>query len=129
MSDDKDAQVEHLMRHLSSYAEKLDTVLAALPIPIRLPQGKQGLISDFLPAVIRAYHIVGEQPIPDRQQMDAAAALLGWITAAELTIVYAKGGMPHHADAALLNVTYGEGAADDLMEWLIDPEGSEPPQD
>ncbi|MFE7128943.1 hypothetical protein [Streptomyces sp. NPDC057617] len=129
MSDDKDAQVQHLMGHLSAYAEKLDTALAALPIPIRLPQGRQGLIADFLPAVIRVYSIMQEQPIPDDQQADAAAALLGWITAAELTVVFAKGGMLHHADAALLSVMYGEGALDDLMEWLIDPEGSERPQD
>ncbi|MFJ1581574.1 hypothetical protein [Streptomyces sp. NPDC088182] len=130
MSDDKDRQTEQLMDRFKTYAEGIGLALRALPIPIALPYGEEhGLIADFMPAVVRAYNIVDEQPIPEEQTATACTALLYWITAAEMIVAYAVSGSQHRADAALLAMMTGEPLLADLIEWLIDPEGGEPPQD
>ncbi|MEV7422853.1 hypothetical protein [Streptomyces sp. NPDC091212] len=128
MSDENDNRTEHLMEHLANYAEGITTALLTLPIPIELPHG-HGLVEEFLPAVIRAYDIMDEQPIPRMQQVIARAALLHWITGAELILSYVVTGKTHRADGALINLLTGEQILADLIEWLVDPEGGEAPDE
>ncbi|MEV7871489.1 hypothetical protein AB0P17_36565 [Streptomyces sp. NPDC088124] len=131
MSDDQDRVISDLMGRLGIYAQGIAMALMALPVPMSLPKGDQGkgLLRDFLPAVVRAYEIADEQPIPVEQRAIACTALLHWITAAELTVAYAVSGDQYRADAALLAMMTGEPMLADLIEWLVDPEGWEPPQD
>ncbi|MFC8625629.1 hypothetical protein [Streptomyces anulatus] len=129
MSDSQEARTDDLMRRLAHFAHGIDIAMTALPIPIALPTGEISLIGDYLPAIIRAYEIVDEQPLPGEQVAMAVTALLHWITAAELALGYAISGADHRADGAVLNCLLGEPILADLMEALIDPEGSEPPQD
>ncbi|MFJ2432958.1 hypothetical protein ACIOWM_07070 [Streptomyces anulatus] len=129
MSDHQEARTEDLMRRLAHFAHGIDITMAALPIPIALPKGEISLIGDYLPAVIRAYEIVDEQPLPEVQQAAAVTSLLHWITAAELALGYSLSGAEHRADAAVLNCMLGEQILADLMEALVDPEGTKPPQD
>ncbi|ARF62885.1 hypothetical protein B1H20_16930 [Streptomyces violaceoruber] len=130
MSDYQEARTEDLMRRLSRFAHGINLAMAALPIPITLPaKGDVSLIGDYLPAAIRAYEIVDEQPLPEIQLAQATTALLHWITAAELVVGYTLSGAEHRADGAVLLCLAGEGHLADLVEFLIDPEGSEPPQD
>ncbi|MFF1416552.1 hypothetical protein [Streptomyces sp. NPDC058280] len=130
MSDSDDITTERLMERLSVYARGISMALSSLPIPIELPHGDGvSLIKDFMPAVIRAYEIVDEQPIPEEQQAVACTALLHWVAAAELVIAFAVSTAQHRADGALLNMMCGEPLLADLIEWLVDPEGGEHPQD
>ncbi|GGZ51683.1 hypothetical protein [Streptomyces rubiginosohelvolus] len=130
MSDHQEARTEDLMRRLSNFAHGINLAMAALPIPMTLPStGEVSLIGDYLPAAIRAYEIVDEQPLPELQLAQATTALLHWITAAELTVGYTLSGAGHRADGAVLLCMGGEQHLADLIEFLVDPEGTEPPQD
>ncbi|MFJ1858757.1 hypothetical protein ACIOHA_15780 [Streptomyces anulatus] len=129
MSDHQEARTDDLMRRLAHFAHGIDITMAALPIPIALPKGEISLIGDYLPAIIRAYEIVDEQPLPEVQQAAAVTSLLHWITATELALGYSLSGAEHRADAAVLNCMLGEQILADLMEALVDPEGTKPPQD
>ncbi|MFJ2178908.1 hypothetical protein ACIOHE_39195 [Streptomyces sp. NPDC087851] len=130
MSDEKDRVIADLMVRLANYAQGITLALSALPIPMSLPQ-EDGthLIRDFTPAVVRAYSIVDEQPIPVEQQATASTALLFWINAAEMIVAYRISGERHRADAALLSMMTGEPLLAELIDFLIDPEGWEPVED
>ncbi|MEV7871488.1 hypothetical protein AB0P17_36560 [Streptomyces sp. NPDC088124] len=129
MADNQDRMLAELMDQLTAYAKRIAIALSALPVPMSLPQGRQGLFADFLPAVIRAYGIVDQQPLPEYQQATARTALLFWINAAEMIGAYREFGAPHHADAAILSMMTGEPLLAELIDFLVDPEGWEPVED
>ncbi|UQA95643.1 hypothetical protein [Streptomyces halobius] len=121
MSDEREQILQELMKELGLYTAGLTITLVALPIPIKLPGNEGGgvnLARELLPAVIRAYEIVNEQPLPEEQQAWACAALLHWILATESILVYPVNAREYRADAAVLNMRLGKAVLADLLEWL-----------
>ncbi|UQA95642.1 hypothetical protein [Streptomyces halobius] len=127
MSDEREQTLRELMEELSGYSGAVAVTLEALPVPIKLPGSESedtDLAREMLPAVIRAFEILNEQPLPKEQQTWAAAALLHWITAAESVLIYALRGTRYKAEAAVLNIVLGEAVLADLFEWLDKQDGT-----
>ncbi|MGW7085033.1 hypothetical protein ACWGH2_16295 [Streptomyces sp. NPDC054871] len=119
MSDAEEFTLDRLLRRLSTYASALVDAMAALPLPIALPKNPQmELVKELRPAIIRAYEIIDEQPMPEEQIAQATTVLLYWIAASELTVAYALQGGEWRSDAALLNLLAGEDHLADLLSWL-----------
>lgn len=119
MSDTDDRLLNLLLHRLSVYATGLIEAMAQLPLPIALPKDERmELLKTFRPAVIRAYELLDEQPMPEEQIAQATTVLLYWLAASELTAMYAVRGGMWRADTATLNMLAGEDHLADLLSWL-----------
>ncbi|MEU1155760.1 hypothetical protein ABZ369_22465 [Streptomyces sp. NPDC005918] len=123
MSDANEFIANLLMARLSHFAVGLAEALEKLPLPIALPRGEHiNLVGEFRPAVARAYELVEDQPMPEDKKGEFIAVILFWLAASDLVIAYVHSGEDYRADAAILNIGFGENELADLLSWLSDQE-------
>ncbi|MEV0090442.1 hypothetical protein [Streptomyces sp. NPDC050738] len=127
MADETDATYEALMARLGQFAQALAFSLTEMPLSITLPDGIVYLVRDIRPALIRAYDLIKEEPIPDSVKVSATSAVLYWLSAMDMTMIYSTTGEHFRADAATLHLLAGEIHLYQLIEWAIDPESYNPP--
>lgn len=127
MADEKDTRYEALMARLGQFSQALAFSLIEMPLPISLPNGVIYLVRDMRPAIIRAYDLIAEEPIQDTVKVAASAAILYWLSAMDMTMLYEATSEPFRADAADLHLLAGEIHLHNLIEWAIDPETYNPP--
>jgi hypothetical protein len=118
MADQGDIDLEKVLDELRDFYTGLVVSYLRLPLPIALPTRIERF-TDVMDAVLRAYELIDDQPMPEDALAVLTTTTLYWISAAELTINFVAHEKEAIAHAALLNMLAGEGHLNDFIHWTV----------
>ncbi|MEV5944534.1 hypothetical protein [Streptomyces sp. NPDC051994] len=116
MADQGDLNVERVLDELRDFYTGLVIANLRLPLPIALPT-KIERFTDVLNAVMRAYELIDDQPMPEEALAVLTTTTLYWISAAELAVVFVAEERQPLGHAALLQMLAGQEHLRDFLHW------------